>query len=228
MRNIKKKIRKLLNYTKDLIVPAEKRFENIYQKNYWGDSESKSGPGSRVDATSTLREELAFLLNKYNIKTLIDAPCGDFNWMKLMDLNGINYFGIDIVEDIIKKNNELYSSKSKKFIRKNFINEIVPKGDLIICRDCLPHFSNINVKKAISNFISSKSKYLLTSSYPECTENIDIITGEWRKINFSIKPFNFPPPIYILNEKAPLNLENGQNFDKCLYLYSLKDLESVI
>ncbi len=228
MKKIKKKIRALINYAKDTIVTPEKKFYEIYQNNYWGDAESKSGPGSRIDATKTLRGELQNLLEKYKIKTLIDAPCGDFNWMRLMDMEGFNYIGIDIVKDIIDNNNKKYSSYNKKFIRKNFITEIVPQGDLILCRDCLPHFSNTKIKKAINNFFVSKSTYLLTSTYPECLENIDILTGEWRKINFNLHPFNFPKPLYVINERSPLNLENGQNYDKFLYLYKLSDLRDFI
>ncbi len=228
MKKVKKKIRTVINFTKDFIIPPKKRFNEIYQKNYWGDSESISGPGSRLEATETLRNELKILFNKFKIKSLVDAPCGDFNWMKLVDLEGVDYTGVDIVDDIISNNIKLYANSHKNFYCKNFISEIVPQGDLILCRDCLPHFSNYNVKKAINNFILSDSTYLLTSSYPECSENLDIITGEWRKINFNIKPFNFPKPLYVINEKSPLTLENGQNFDKYLYLYKLSDLKEYI
>jgi hypothetical protein len=39
------------------------------------------------------------------IKSIVDAPYGDFNWMKLLTLApDVNYTGIDIVPDLIPNN----------------------------------------------------------------------------------------------------------------------------
>lgn len=35
---------------------------------------------------------------------MIDAPCGDFNWMKEISKNTELYIRIDIVDEIIKRN----------------------------------------------------------------------------------------------------------------------------
>jgi hypothetical protein len=60
----------------------ESTFAPFYAENRWGDDESVSGPGSSLTRTAKLRRELPALLQKVGARTLLDAPCGDFNWMK--------------------------------------------------------------------------------------------------------------------------------------------------
>ena len=56
-------------------------FNKIYEENLWGDPESRSGMGSTVASTETLRSEVESLLLKYNIKSILDLGCGDNNWI---------------------------------------------------------------------------------------------------------------------------------------------------
>jgi len=48
-----------------------------------------------------------FFLQSLQIKTLLDAPCGDGNWINKVDLSGITYIGADIVPEIIETNKDL-------------------------------------------------------------------------------------------------------------------------
>src|SRR5262245_66529053 len=78
-------------------------FSAIYQNNSWRNSESVSGRGSTLARTSVLRETLPILLKELNCQCFLDAPCGDFNWMRQVGLDGIQYVGIDIVADLIDR-----------------------------------------------------------------------------------------------------------------------------
>jgi hypothetical protein len=51
--------------------------------------------------------------------------------------------------------------------------------------------------------------------------NYDIQTGDWRKLNFELPPFNFPKPIVIIEEDVPFTWERGKN----LGLWLLEDLD---
>ena len=82
----------------------KKIFSEIYKDNYWGDDESRSGSGSTLNATKLLRDDILKIINKYRIKTFLDAPCGDMNWMKEIVHKFESYIGVDIVEDMIEKN----------------------------------------------------------------------------------------------------------------------------
>jgi hypothetical protein len=71
---------------------AEDRFTLIYKKKYRQNEESVSGFGSTLEYTANLRNKLPELFGKFSIKTIFDAPCGDFNWMGyILKENNLNY-----------------------------------------------------------------------------------------------------------------------------------------
>lgn len=197
-------------------------FQKIYESNFWGNDESKSGPGSRMNSTDSVRENLPKLFEKYNIKSVLDAPCGDYNWMKAVDKSDIKYIGGDIVPKIIDENNKKFKDDNTSFEVIDITSDEIPKVDLIICRDCLQHLSQNHVKKALRNFKKSGSKYLLVTNYPWTLENYDIKDGDFNPLNLSQKPFNLSPNCV---EKIKESDEIGNCVDKYLYLYKLEDID---
>ena len=95
----------------------------------------------------------------------------------------------------------------------------LPTVDLIFCRDCLVHFSARLAMKAIGNIKRSRSKYLLTTTFPRQATNDTIVTGNWRPVNLSAAPFNFPPPMLLIDEKNPPPHE-----DKSMGMWRVDDL----
>ena len=69
-------------YNSSSIIMVKETFTEIYTENLWASAESKSGTGSELRNTEVLRQELSVLLKKYKIQSMLDIPCGDFNWMK--------------------------------------------------------------------------------------------------------------------------------------------------
>ena len=195
---------------------VKETFTKIYTDNLWASAESKSGSGSELQNTEVLRKELSILFKKYEITSMLDIPCGDFNWMKEVDLSEINYVGADIVEELIQSNNTKYPSKS--FTVLNLIEDELPKADLVFVRDCLGHLSNENVLKALENIKRSGSNYLLATSFTKWSQNPDIIDGGWKCINLMIAPF-YMNPVYLINE----NCQEGYPHynDKCMLLFDL-------
>lgn len=201
--------------TKDL-------FTDYYKNNSWNGKESLSGPGSDYEQTKFLIPELQILLGNLKINTILDVPCGDFNWMKRIDLDGISYHGADIVEEVIKNNTKRYASKNIKFSSIDIINDTLPKSDLIMVRDCLVHLSTDKVFKALKNIKNSKSKYLLTTNFTwkHIINNNEIKTGGWRRINFEKSPYNFSRPIDIIIEG---NIQSNDR-DKTMSLWLINDI----
>lgn len=197
-----------------------KIFTDIYEQRGWGNSPSVSGTGSDIEQTKIISNKIPQLLKKYSINTLIDAPCGDFYWLKNIKLPVKKYIGVDIVKSIISKNRKLYSDPKRKFIIADIINEPLPKGDLILCRDCLVHFSTADINKALDNFRLSGATYLLATTFPKHGKNPNIPTGRWRPIDLQSKPYNFPSPLELINEGC--SELNGEFKDKSLGLWLLK------
>jgi len=181
-------------------------FSKAYKSPVWGSVESFSGTGSTIDATENVRRELPNLIRNFNIKTMLDAPCGDWNWMSQTDFSLEEYIGVDIVTSVIENNTKKYGKPGVKFISSNIVTDELPSVDLIMCRDCLVHLSNQDIKLVIENFRVTNSTYLFTNTYPEIEINDNIFTGlKWRRLNMQLKPFNFPEPLLIFPDCVSLN-----------------------
>lgn len=198
-------------------------FTEIYEKNLWKYNESISGSGSDNEQTKKIINEVGELLDKIQINSVLDIPCGDFKWMQKVDLSGINYLGMDIVKGIIVENNNKYSRDGNiVFVEKDLISDSLPKMDIIIIRDCFVHLCFEDICHSLVNVKSSESKYLLTTTFTNHPRNQDIITGYWRPLNLQQPPFNFPPPVAIINEGS--TELNGKFKDKSMGLWEIKDL----
>lgn len=185
-----KRLRWMLLTRKDASVV----FNTIYKKNLWSSSESVSGDGSEKAYTKNLRDWLVDNIPKYKITTIVDSPCGDFNWMRyVMPHVSVKYLGLDIVEELIYENKLKHSSEDISFKKLNIISEPIPNCDLLIVRDCLFHFSYEDIDKFLKNIQKTDFNYLLITTHIVDSEfkNTDIRTGDFRIINLLAHPFNF-------------------------------------
>jgi SAM-dependent methyltransferase len=198
-------------------------FTDIYKSNSWKSQESKSGTGSTFEATTIIRAKLPVIIEKYAIRSMLDAPCGDYNWMKTVE-KSCSYTGVDIVAEAIENNQKLYASAKVQFKQMDITEDPLPTVDLIFCRDCLQHLSYMNVHKALVNFKSSGSKYLLVTSYPRTRINHDIEDGRYRALNLRKSPFFLPKPILKIKEFTSGEIDPHNEIDKTMYLYILSDL----
>ncbi len=192
-----RKIRRFRFSTKS----SEKIFTHIYSKNLWGSSESFSGPGSSLEVTSDLRKQLSELLIRREIRSILDCGCGDFNWMKEIGLGDIHYTGMEVVADLVARNNKLHASPAVSFVVGDISKDELPLTDLVICRDVLVHLTNKEISLALNNIASSGAKYLLATSFTG-VENSDTFTGDWRPVNLQNSPYHLPSPIEIILEKG--------------------------
>jgi hypothetical protein len=179
----------------------KKIFTHHYAQNYWGSEESRSGCGSTLEYTANIRAELPGLFERLQIKTVLDAPCGDYNWFRLVPRSdGVHYLGGDIVDPLIAANQANFGSANTRFAVIDIIQGDLPKADLWLCRDCLFHFSNEDILTTIRNFLRSDIRYLLTSTHSGCTANTDIATGSFRLLNLELPPFNFGRAILYIDD----------------------------
>lgn len=201
--------------------PRKRVFTEIYARNIW-ESDSKSGPGSELSQTQELIKELPKFFERFEIKSILDAPCGDFNWMQHIDLKNMEYIGGDIVPAIIETNKNQFESHNIRFEVMDIIEDDLPNVDLIIVRDCFVHFSYRNISKALHNIRKAGIQYIATTSFINCPKNYDIPTGEWRLINLQLEPFNFPEPLYLIDEKCTEG--DGRFSDKSLIIWKVTSL----
>lgn len=200
------------------------KFSRIYRENVFGSSESRSGGGSTLEQTKVLRRDLPALLRDLGVRTLMDAPCGDLNWIKLTPLELDRYIGIDIVEKLVESNRQAFASQAREFLCLDIIADELPRADAVLCRDCLVHLNFKQALDAVLNFKRSGATYLLTTTFTDRDRNVDLGKGDiWRTLNLERPPFNFPKPLRLLNEECTEG--EGKYSDKCLGIWRLDDLK---
>lgn len=192
-------------------------FSDIYQNNLWADPESVSGRGSTLARTEAIRRALPAVLASVGARSLLDAPCGDFNWMRRVDLGGIEYAGADVVPELIALNRQAHGGRGRTFFVADVTRDRLPRADVILCRDCLIHLSFRDINAALANFKRSGSGFLLATTHVAVAANEDVRSGGWRSVNLQLPPFNFPQPRQLIVEDAELG--------KCLGLWRLEELE---
>ena len=174
-------------------------FCEIYAQGLWKVGTSHSGPGSELPYTENLRFFLPILFERFRIRTIVDAACGDFNWMQFLPLTKeMSYVGLDIVPEVIAQNQRRHGDGRRRFAIANIVTDPLPAADVVMCRDCLFHLSNRDVALVLQNFVASKSRYLLTSSHVNDGGfiNTDIKTGHFRMIDLFSAPFCLPRNVH--------------------------------
>lgn len=198
----------------------EQAFIRMIERHAQNGHESVCGLGSSLTLTVEVRRQLPKLIEELSVRSLLDAPCGDFYWMKLISSGIERYIGADVLPGLITQNRLQFSGPSRRFIVLDIQKDSIPQVDLIFCRDCLVHFCHEDALRALHNFKRSGSTYLLTTTFPDRKTNTDIITGDYQNLNLELAPFYLPSPIRIIDECSS---EEG-DLDKSLGLWKLADI----
>ena len=107
----------------------------------------------------------------------------------------------DIVPHLILQNNQRFATEKISFEATDLIKRVPPRADLILCRHLLIHLSFKDGWRVLRNFKSSGSKYLMITNQPQVQRNEEIIfTGSYRPVNLHLPPFNFPQPLWSIDD----------------------------
>jgi SAM-dependent methyltransferase len=182
-------------------------FEHIYDRGIWLNNNDKrdslSGAGSELDNTVELRASLPIVLAQLSAESVVDVGCGDFNWMKHVDLRA-KYIGVDVVQSVIDANTKLYGSAEREFRCLDAVVQPLPTADVALCREVLFHLSFADARKLLANVKTSGAKYLITTTDTATGFNSDIRTGDFRPLNLRKRPFRFPDPDIWITDEAVL------------------------
>lgn len=193
------------------------RFTEIYRHNLWNNEESRSGGGSTIRNTTEIRALLPALLSELGVASIVDAGGGDFNWMRTLNLE-VTHLGVDIVPDVILNNQLRCGTDRIGFRQFDITTAVLPKADLILCRDCLFHLSYADIASSLEKFRQSGATYLLATHCPDQPVNdMDIPSGWYRAVNLQREPFNLPQPIRTITEPR---------WNRSVALWRLDDLQA--
>jgi len=177
-------------------------FSAIHANRGWGDCESSSGPGSTRDRAAQFLPDLIALVESLRVSTLLDAPCGDFNWAQPLADSVATYIGVDVVPALIEANRQLWSAPNRQFLCRDIVRQRLPRADLVFCRDALVHLAQVDIASALGNMRRTGATYLIATTFIGDRENPDTATGGWRPLNLQRPPYAFPPPLEMVDERC--------------------------
>jgi hypothetical protein len=146
-----------------------------------------------LENTKLIRQSLPKILEGIGTQTLLDVGCGDFGWMKEVQLP-CRYIGVDIVPGLIVENAALYGSQMRAFERLDATCDRLPQGDTVLCREVLFHLSFQDIWRVIDNLHSSGISFLIATTDNALRLNADILSGDFRLLNLRKAPFFSPKP----------------------------------
>lgn len=167
-------------------------------------------------ATKLLKEELFRLFKGLEIKTFIDIPCGEVQWIYEIKPFIQEYIGVDLEEKILQKNREKYGASNIRFQNLDLSKDPLPTADLIFCHDALNILPQNEILASLLLFKKSGAKYLLLTTHPDKEKNQKGKKGIYRPIHWQLPPYNLPKPLLIINDPTQEN--------KKLALWRIEDL----
>lgn len=203
----------------------QKVFAEIHRLKGWGGSESISGPGSSRERVASFLPELIELVQSLGVSTLLDAPCGDFNWAEPLADSVPFYIGVDVVPSLVATCNQRFSSPRRRFLCLDLVESALPHADLILCRDGLVHLSESDITLALQNLRATGAEYFIATTFIGERENFDTSTGGWRPLDLERSPFSLPPPLRLVDERC--HHTGGIYADKRLALWRFRDLQLI-
>jgi SAM-dependent methyltransferase len=174
--------------------PLTHTFNRIYSEGTWGrDGAGKgtSGTGSTLEITREYRAYVEDFIKKHDVKSVVDAGCGDWGFSSAMNWGDASYLGVDIASDVIATVRKKHE-KGKITFQVGDITEDLPPADLLISKDVLQHLSNELVHKFIQNNLK-QGKYkwvILTNDRTGARQNQDTQPGGHRPLDLAAPPFN--------------------------------------
>jgi hypothetical protein len=199
---------------------SRQTFSWIYEQETWGFG---SGIGSLPETTLEYRYFLEKFIAKNGVETIVDFGCGDWNFSRYIYWWGTEYTGYDVVDTVIQKNNELYSTDKIKFLLspKNFSE--IQSSELLIVKDVLQHWP-LNIINEFLISVKGKFKYTLitNSQYESENMNKDIHIGQFRPINLLISPFNLEGKL-VLTYHFHCTDQNGKSYSDLKHVLLLKN-----
>lgn len=196
---------------------SEAVFTERFARGGWG-RESKSGPGSSLARTKSIRSALPETLRRLEIKRMVDAPCGDMNWMRHLRYQFSLFIGVDVVRELVMSLRAQFDPQIFHFQTGDISKDILPFADAILCRDCFVHLPFAKIRAAVELFKKSGARFLLTTTFTE-QQNRDCAIGGWRPLNLETEPFNWPEPISLITED-----EEGRWRDKSLGIWPMSSI----
>ncbi len=145
---------------------TEESFTKIYKKNIWG---SGSGTGSKMSRNNRKYIELLeSIMDRYEINTICDVGCGDWEFSQHIDFGDRKYVGVDCVSHVVKEVQDKFGKTrpNTQFMHKVIGDDFIPKGyDLIIIKDVIQHWTDEDIMNYFTQILDNNTYVFSTNGY---------------------------------------------------------------
>ena len=164
-------------------------FARIYEADDW---DGGSGEGSARDATVSYREVLDRVIQSWDVRTVVDVGCGDWQLGELVDWSPVRYVGWDVVPAVVEANKQKFGHKVE-FHLGDARTEPLPKADLLIAKDVLQHWPNSDIREFLAKQHPRYRYMLITNDISSVhwtgPVNSESGLGGWRTLDLEAPPF---------------------------------------
>jgi SAM-dependent methyltransferase len=221
LRRLSRKIKRELRWALNSRQPPKAVFERTYREARWGDGGGNfySGPGSIGRAAEHYADQINAFIAEHRIHSVVDLGCGDFRVASRIAREGVDYIGLDVVDELIERNTVKFGTERVRFQCLDITKDPLPDGELCLIREVLQHLSN----QEIADVLRAVSKYhfVIYSDYqpawtPGFVPNRDIGHGHdtrlWKNsaVCLDQPPFNIPVELLFEVPSAECLLNPGE------------------
>lgn len=181
-------------------------FTDIYEKSKWGGSKGDFYSGTGSSDSQIVTAYVSMVSEKASTEgfrgmNFVDLGCGDFSVSRHLLPFCSNYVGVDIVPQLIRRNQNQWSTETIHFAHLDIVHDSLPAGDVCFIRQVLQHLSNQQIGHILRKLKAYKWVFI-TEHYPTDNDaivpNIDKIPGadirgcDNSGVYLSKSPFNLP------------------------------------
>jgi hypothetical protein len=185
---------------------TEAVFTEIYTMNKWGGLQGEFCSGDGTANEQIVAPYIQMVADRASIEnfsdlTFADLGCGDFRVGKQLLPLCSSYIGVDIVQPLIQRNQEMYGDAHAQFIHLNIVQDELPNGDVCFIRQVLQHLSNQQIVAVLQKLTKYKWVFI-TEHYPtdndmikpnrDKTHGCDIRVYENSGVYLTEPPFELP------------------------------------
>ena len=171
-------------------------FADIYAKNLWGHGNSASrknkkfysGGGSELenDRDAGYVKLVQSYVDRPDVNTVVEIGCGDWEIGTRINWGKVHYTGYDVVEEVVRYNQDNFSSANVMFACANLIPTDDVQADLLIVKDVFQHLPPSYCARFVRR-IPLNFKYNLITN--DRGGNTEITPGGYSGNDFSAMPF---------------------------------------
>jgi SAM-dependent methyltransferase len=191
----------------EVSAPSDERVE-AFRRHYESESSDwggHSGGGSDPYWNIDYRAFLERFIRLNGVRSIVDIGCGDWQFSRFINLEGVRYHGFDVVKSVVDRNRSRYASDSVTFEEMPRDFRDVPAADLLVMKDVLQHLPDEEIIRHKRDLFVRYPRCLLSNSYRKVHTpiNVDIPVGGFRSLDLNADPYNFGGH-YVLEFSSPL------------------------